>query len=167
MGKHNSIVDQKYLWACYWYNPVTGEMFSRRTSRSTGWFENGYLQITLKGKNYKLHRLIWMYLHNRWPDEMIDHINDIKTDNRLCNLREVTAQQNAQNKCQINAVSGLKGVVPASNGRWKSQIGHNRKTIYLGTFDTKEEAYEIYCKAAQVFDTHNEISKNLQPENSA
>lgn len=166
MGKHNSILDQAYLWRCYWYNPNTGEMISRRTNRATGWLEDGYYHIQLRGKAYRLHRLIWMYLHNRWPDEMIDHINGIKTDNRLVNLREVTAKQNAENRNKINAVSGLKGVVPASNGRWKCQIGHKGKVIYLGTYDTKEEAHEIYCKASLIFHTHNQNFLNLPEKNT-
>lgn len=165
MAARNSIIDQDYLRQCYWYNPVTGEMISRRTSRPTGWFEDGYYHIQLQGKTHRLHRLIWMYLHNRWPVEMIDHINGIKTDNRLCNLREVTAKQNAENRNKINAVSGLKGVIPSTKGRWKCQIGHKGKVIYLGTYDTKEEAYDIYCKAAKVFHTHNESFFEPQPEN--
>lgn len=161
MGKHNSILDQAYLWALYWYNPNTGEMISRRTNRATGWFEDGYYHIELKGKSYRLHRLIWMYLHNRWPVEMIDHINGIKTDNRLCNLREVTARQNAENKNRVNPISGLKGVSITNKGKWKAAIGYNYKVVYLGIYDTKEEAYDVYCKAALVFHTHNESSKTF------
>ena len=155
MGKHDFILDQAYLRAKYWYDPTTGDMISRRTSRATGWVEDGYKHIELRGKDYRVHRLIWMYLHNRWPVEMIDHINGIKLDNRLCNLREVTAKQNAENRNTVQAISGLKGVFPAKQNRWKAAIGHKGKVIYLGTYDTKEEAYEIYCKATQIFHTHN------------
>ena len=162
MGKHNSILDQAYLRLRYWYNPVTGEMISRRTNRPTGWLDNGYLYISIKGKDYKVHRLIWMYLNNRWPNEMIDHINGIKTDNSLENLREVTAKQNSENRNKINGISGIRGVYPAPRNRWKAVIGHNGKTIYLGSYDTKEEAHDIYCKASLVFHTHNESFKNFQ-----
>jgi hypothetical protein len=162
MGKHNSILDQEYLRLQYWYDPVTGQMISRRTSKPVGWLEDGYIYLTVKNKDYRLHRLIWMYLHNCWPTDMIDHINGIKTDNRLCNLRQVTAKQNAENRNKINAISGLKGVVPAHNGRWKSQIGHKGKVIYLGTYDTKEEAHDIYLKASLVFHTHNESFKSSE-----
>ena len=162
MAAKYSIPDQSILKSLYQYNPDTGELISNRTGRNTGWIEQGYRYITLKGKDYRAHRLIWMYLHNRWPVDMIDHINGIKTDNRLCNLREVTAKQNAENRNVVNAISGLKGVLPASKGRWKCQIGHNGKVIYLGTYDSKEEAHNIYCKASLVFHTHNESFKNLQ-----
>ena len=155
MGKHNSTLNQDYLRKAYWYNPITGEMISRRTNKPTGWVEDGYRHITIKNKDYRVHRLIWMYLHDRWPIEMIDHINGNKLDNSLANLREVTAKQNAENKNKINAVSGLKGVQPAYGNKWKACIGHKNKVIYLGTYETKEEAYDIYCKATKVFHTHN------------
>jgi hypothetical protein len=159
MAKKYSIPTQSILRDLYWYNPTTGEMISRRTNRDTGWIEDGYKYICLKGKDYRVHRLIWMYLHDRWPTEMIDHINGVKTDNRMCNLREVTAKQNAENRNTIQAISGLKGVFPATKNRWKASIGHKGKCINLGMYDTKEEAYEIYCKAAQIFHTHNAPKK--------
>ncbi len=164
MAVKHSIPNQSDLRSLYQYNPDTGDMISNRTKRPIGTLENGYKVIRLRGKDYRVHRLIWMYMYNRWPIEMIDHINGIKTDNRLCNLREVTARQNAENRNTVNAISGLKGVLPSFKGRWKCQIGHNGKVIYLGTYDTKEEAYDIYCKASLVFHTHNESSKKSPDE---
>lgn len=158
MGKHNSTLNQSYLRQCYWYNPMTGEMISRRTNRPTGWVDDGYRHITLKGKDYRVHRLVWMYLHDRWPVEMVDHINGNKLDNSIANLREVTAKQNAENRNKVNAISGLKGVFSYPKNRWKAAIGHNGKTVNLGVYDSKEEAYEIYCKATKLFHTHNEPS---------
>lgn len=160
MGKHNSTLNQAYLRQCYWYNPITGEMISRRTNRSTGWIEDGYRHITIKNKDYRVHRLIWMYLHDRWPVEMIDHINGDKLDNSMENLREVTARQNAENRNTVNPISGLKGVSAYGNKRWKASIGHKGKVIYLGVYDSKEEAYDVYCKAAKVFHTHNSVIEN-------
>ena len=158
MAEKYSIPTQSILRDLYWYNPITGEMISRRTNRDTGWTEDGYKYICLRGKDYRVHRLIWMYLHDRWPTEMIDHINGVKTDNKMCNLREVTAKQNAENRNTVQAISGLKGVFPAVRGKWKTAISHKGKTVYLGTYDTKEEAYDIYCKASKVFHTHNPSS---------
>ena len=155
MADKYSTPTQSILRQLYWYNPITGELISRRTNKPIGWQDDGYLHATLQNKDYRLHRLIWMYLHDRWPTEMIDHINGIKTDNRMCNLREVTAKQNAENRNKVNAISGLKGVFPASNNRWKAAIGHKGQTINLGIFNSKEEAYDIYCKASKVFHTHN------------
>lgn len=149
MADKNFTVDQAYLRSAFLYNPETGHLISKRTQKTVGWLKNKYLCIDIHEKHYKVHRIIWMYVHGRWPNEMIDHINGIKTDNRLINLQEVTTKENAENRSVTWAKSGYRGVVPAPNGRWKAQIGHNKKTIYLGTYDTKEEAHEIYKKIAK------------------
>lgn len=49
----------------------------------------GYLYIGIDRKSYMAHRLAWLYVHGHWPLEQIDHINRIKTDNRIANLRDV------------------------------------------------------------------------------
>ncbi|MFK5165264.1 AP2/ERF family transcription factor, partial [Propionibacterium freudenreichii] len=84
-----------------------------------------------------------------------------KKDNRLSNLREVTAKQNAENRNKIIAQSGFKGVKISPTNRWIASIGHQKKVIYLGTFDTKEDAHNSYCEAASIFHTHNSFAKNI------
>jgi hypothetical protein len=88
------------------------------------------------------------------PDGMkTDHINNDKLDNRRCNLRVCTDAQNMRNRGkQANNTSGYKGVfwsIPA--GRWRAQIRLNRKSIHLGLFYSKEEAYEKYKKAEKEY----------------
>lgn len=58
----------------------------------------GYLPVCIDYKSYLQHRLAWLYVHGEFPDGHIDHINRVKTDNRLCNLRVVTDFENSQNK---------------------------------------------------------------------
>ena len=71
----------------------------------------GYRQGSLKGKRYKEHRLIWLYHYGEWPKECIDHINGIRDDNRIENLREATNQQNQFNrKSEKDSSSQYKGV---------------------------------------------------------
>ena len=162
MAKTDFKVTQDYLWARYTYNAETGEFMSRRTNNPVGYAHRGYLALDIKNKRYKLHRLIWLYVYGKWPEPMADHLNGNRKDNRLFNLREVTAKQNAENRNKINANSGLKGVHGLPSGKWVASIGHQRKVIYLGTFDTKEDAHSSYCKAASFFHTHNSFGKNLQ-----
>jgi hypothetical protein len=153
MATNDFTIDQAFLKARYIYEPDTGKFISRRLEREIGWIEQGYKYIEIKGKDYPVHRLIWMYLLDRWPETMIDHINNDKLDNRMINLREVNHSQNMQNRAIRE--SGYKGVFPYLKGRWRTAIGYKGKQINLGSYDTKEEAFEIYCKAAKVFHTHN------------
>jgi len=79
------------------------------------------------------------------PSEQIDHINGIRHDNRISNLRLATNKQNCQNtkQARVNNKSGFLGVSP-SGDKFISTIQKNGKQLYLGTFETKEEAHEAY-----------------------
>lgn len=154
MAGENFTVDQVFLKSRYDYNPETGQLIAKNTGKMLGWLKNKYLYIDIYNKHYKVHRIIWMMVYGRWPNQMIDHINGIKTDNRLINLQEVNVKQNAENRSLVWAKSGFRGVVPAPNGRWKAQIVHNKKTFYLGTYDTKEEAHQAYKKTAMTLFTN-------------
>ena len=74
----------------------------------------GYLRGRIGGKNYRAHRTIWAMYHSKWPELQIDHINHVKTDNRIINLREVSqAEPSAESKARVNAMcenvgAGLK-----------------------------------------------------------
>jgi AP2 domain/HNH endonuclease len=155
-------VTQDRLKSLYEYNPATGIFTSRLYNKSVGFDHRGYLVVELwhegKQRKFKLHQLAWMYVHGRWPQPMIDHINGIRIDN----LREVTMSQNAQNKPPYKTNSGLprsgfKGVhwIKASS-KWRAAIGHKGKTISLGTFDDPEKAFLAYKEAAEKLHTHNE-----------
>jgi len=119
---------------------------------------NGYRYIKINGKRYLEHRLAWLYVHGEWPEDMIDHINGIKDDNRIENLRESTRSENGMNRSkQINNTSGYKGVTwNKAAQKWHTQIMINNKQKYLGYFDSPEEAYAAYCKAAE--ELHGEFA---------
>ena len=66
----------------------------------------GYLQVCTKGKTYKAHRLVWLIEKGVWPEEL-DHINGVRTDNRIENLREVSRKENLRNqKTRCTSSSG-------------------------------------------------------------
>jgi hypothetical protein len=113
---------------------------------------DGYIDICVDKKIYFAHRLIFMFFNGYFPKE-IDHINNIRNDNRIENLREVTHLQNQWNhSLKINNTSGFKGVsFVKKTGKWRAQINENSKKRYLGMFLTPEEAHQAYCKAAIAF----------------
>lgn len=124
--------------------------------------ENGYLQLMVGRKCVKLHRLIYEHVNGQIPDGFeIDHINGIRTDNRIENLRLVSRGENQQNRHRPNKNNklGIKGVVyNKKNNKFKSQIDVGGKKIYLGCFQTIEQAVFAYNKAACFYHTHNPSS---------
>lgn len=80
------------------YNPVTGKFFwgsGPRFGREVATPHiRGYLRVHVAGRAYLAHRLAWFYVHGEWPAHVIDHINCVKTDNRIANLRSVTSAEN-------------------------------------------------------------------------
>ena len=110
---------------------------------------NGYLTIFCNGFRYAAHRLAWLYVHGEWPPAHIDHINGIRTDNRISNLRSVTASVNAQNmrRAMKNSKTGVLGVTKCGN-RFKAQLAIPRgSNKYLGLFKTIGEAQQAYLDA--------------------
>lgn len=103
----------------------------------------GYKLLTIAGRKFLAHRLIWKMVHNVEP-EQIDHINGVRTDNRLVNLRSVTQAENAKNfrKSRRNT-SGVTGVnYRKDRGVWRAFIHVGGKIVHLGTFPTIEKAAE-------------------------
>jgi hypothetical protein len=100
---------------------------------------NGYKM----GRVFKValyaHRVVWAMSFGRWPDAQIDHINGDRVDNRLENLREATASQNAKNVGSTRA--GFLGVsIVPSTGKWAASISHHGKHIHCGCFEDAESA---------------------------
>jgi hypothetical protein len=114
----------------------------------------GYIQIGYRGRLYKAHRLAWWFTYSVLPDCAIDHINEIRDDNRICNLRLDTNRENEQNNSKIpcNNKSGYRGVSWHKNAKkWVANIRVKNKLIYLGSYDTPEEAHEAYLCAKRTY----------------
>ena len=142
---------QEYLKTILHYDPIVGEFTQiARTSRrvkigdKAGTICNGYLHISVKNIVYKAHRLAWLYIYGEWPKDQIDHINGVRDDNRLVNLRDVSPRVNSQNKrMDAKNVSGANGVCfNKARHKWRANIKVNRKNIYLGYF---EDWFDAVC----------------------
>lgn len=117
----------------------------------------GYWCLVLEGKRYAAHRLAWLYVYGVYPASCTDHINRIRRDNRIANLREATRAQNLQN-LGINDrnKSGARGVsFDALNDKWRASISVDGRAKNLGRFSTKEDAAQAYKVAAAKYHTHN------------
>jgi hypothetical protein len=113
--------------------------------------KTGYVTIGLCKKVYKAHRLAWLYTYGSWPDGLIDHINGVKSDNRLSNLRVVNETGNSENVRKPNKrnKSGFMGVIWYQN-KWRANITVNKKTKWLGDYATPEEAHAAYLGAKRL-----------------
>jgi hypothetical protein len=139
------------------YDPITGIIRWRvgRSGRNVGDIGgctelDGYRSIQLDCRKYQAHRVAWFYVNGRWPVGKLDHRNNQRADNPIDNLREASNGDNAANaRLRKDNTSGFKGVSrDPRSPRWIALIRKNRKQIYLGSFDTREEAYAVYCAAA-------------------
>lgn len=150
----SSEITQEYLKQNINYNPETGHIVfikkgpGRQLNKHLGSFNtNGHLIVRLLGKTYLVHRLIWLYVYGYIPNQ-IDHINHIKTDNRLCNLREVSGNENNKN-CPIRKdnKSGFNGVNwHKGHGKWQVSL-RDKNQIHIGYFANIEDAIEARKKA--------------------
>jgi hypothetical protein len=111
----------------------------------------GYVRCFVDGKHYRAHRLIWFWHYGEWPSMDLDHEDEVKTNNKIENLRIANDSKNRANiKKPKNNTSGYKGVAWNKwNGKWAAQIGVNYKHLHLGYFEKQEDAAKAYDKAAK------------------
>lgn len=109
-----------------------------------------YILARIYGNAYQVSRIAWLLFYKEWPCDEIDHINGIRSDNRILNLRIANRSQQGFNRSiQKNNSVGLKGVSWCKiKNKWRSRTTIKRKEIFLGYFNTPEEAYAAYKKAA-------------------
>ena len=110
----------------------------------------GYLRGKIDSRTFKAHRVAWALQYGEWPEDQIDHINGVKEDNRISNLRVVSILDNNKNKAmQSNNTSGVMGVHwHKCANKWSAQIMVNRRSVHLGYFNTIEEASAARKQAA-------------------
>jgi hypothetical protein len=133
----------------YTYNPKNGLVYNKKGKTIIRKNENGYIFIGIENSkigfiNLKAHQFAWYWVNKKCV-ECIDHINGIKNDNRICNLRVLTHQKNLWNT-KAKGYSWSK-----KNKKWYAKIGYNYKCISLGYFNTEQEARNAYLEAKQKY----------------
>jgi len=138
------------------YDPETG-LFTRRTSTGgkhagsvCGAPQNrGYIQVMVAKVNYLAHRLAWFYVNGVWPENDVDHIDGVRTNNQWKNLRSATRSFNLQNmhKSHVDSVTGFLGCTyDKSRNKYSASIFTDGKRKHLGRFASAIEAHEAYLK---------------------
>lgn len=109
------------------------------------------------------HRVAWALHYGEWPDGQIDHINGDKADNRLDNLRVVTAQGNAKNRpLRSDNTSGHVGVYWVTETKqWMAQIKVDGRQVTIGRYKTFEDAVVARKKAEEVHGYHANHGRRL------
>ena len=131
------------------YDPESGEMRRSGGKKSPSTNSQGYICFVFRGQYLASHRIAWALHYGKLPPpEMeIDHINGIRDDNRISNLRLVSMADNMRNKTQYrNNTHGYPGIIFEPNNRrirkWRAQIHADGKVMKLGSY---------MCKTAAIF----------------
>lgn len=140
------------------YDKDTGEFYwnihvSTRAKgcKAGSYSAQGYIMIQVDKKIYAAHRLAWYYVYGYYPEHQIDHINRVRDDNRIINLREVTQSCNSKNtkvRSDNNVgVTGVTRLVENEREIFIAYIGDKRNLTHLGRFRTLREAVEARYEA--------------------
>lgn len=139
------------------YDQVTGNLIWKVTKSPTApsgsiagsTNAKGHINLQIDKKMYAAHQIVFMLHHGMIPNE-IDHINGIKADNRIENLRPCTSSQNKGNIQLLSSnQSGYRGVsLNRQSGFYHAQIKIHGKQTYLGRFTDPHDAALAYNKAA-------------------
>jgi hypothetical protein len=131
------------------YDPLTGDVKNKKGLIYKSRLTNGYLVIKMVDKKNQIvllsHHFAWYCIYNEIVKE-IDHINNVRDDNRIINLRSVTSQENKFNNSKAKGYSFYK-----RSQKWKSRIKINGIDIHLGYFETELEARMSYLKAKEKY----------------
>jgi hypothetical protein len=132
---------------------VDGDLIRKSNNKSMkGATASGYFRANIKGKNYLVHRLIFLMHHGYLP-LAIDHINGNKSDNRIDNLRAASWSENCQNKkIRTDNSIGYKGIHwNKSAQKWSVQVGFKGKRKYFGLYADLELADLVATMAREKY----------------
>jgi len=144
------MISQEQLKQQLHYNPETG-LFTRLVSNTNRTRvgdiagctnRDGYIQIRVLGKEYKAHRLVFLYMTGKFPKDQADHLDHDRKNNQWGNLREASHLDNGRNQgITSNNTSGFNGIGWSERDKkWYARIRVDGKKKHLGVFDLKKDA---------------------------
>jgi hypothetical protein len=160
------MITQDYLKSILIYCPETGIFrwaVKRRAVKigkeaGKGARLNSYRHITIDKTKYSCHRLAWLYVYGEMPLSQIDHINGIRSDNKISNLRIASNSENGRNRAENrNSSTGVKGVSMRASGMYLAQImtsGKRKTRVFLSIGDAV-----MWLKNQRILD-HGEFAKS-------
>jgi hypothetical protein len=140
---------QNYIKENYSYYPWTGKIFNNITNNEVGNIlqknecNNNYLRVKILGKMFMAHRVAWFLYYGKFPEDMIDHISNDGTDNRIYNLRAVCNRENQYNikSRKIKPDAGFHNVYyHKRDNLYVVKFRINGKLTYKGSFKNIEDA---------------------------
>ncbi len=151
--------NKAYILENITYDDITGLIRSKQNNSILGTLDNGYLRTHLYNKfQIYNHRIAWFLYYGEFPDKIIDHINQDKSDNRIKNLRLVTENSNAMNSSRFK--SGCKFDKMAN--KWSTKISIDNTTYRLGDYTSQREASKVYKEALKEYEETGQIPKRNQ-----
>lgn len=135
---------EEYIKKCIGYNPKTGVLWWKEIGRNSGPVKvgdlittkdnRGYIKLHVNNRLYYGHRIAWFLYYGEWPKYTIDHIDRVKYNNRINNLRDVSQAENNDN------IPNKKERKILFNGKWVCVIDVKGIKYYLGSYVTEQEA---------------------------
>lgn len=144
------------------YCPATGILIwkVRRGAKAAGSVagtnDKGHINVIVDYEHYPAHRIAWALYYKEWPNAEIDHINRVRSDNRISNLRLASRTEQLRNRSEVKGVYLEKRTKLPS---WYAQIKVGTERINLGTFYSLEEATAARIAAEQKY--FGEFSPNF------
>ena len=148
---------RKLLHRLFNYNPETGQFFRKmktKTKLVDTRHNKGYISIKIGKERYLAHRLAYVYMYGRKQlgNYFIDHINSIRNDNRINNLRLVTRSENNWNRPSAKGYYWKK-----QHQKWCSQIKVDGTVLHIGYYENEVDARLAYLEAKEAL--HNIIDR--------
>lgn len=163
MAKININYDYNLFVEKLIYKEDTGHLFfKKKPNKVAGWIgTHGYREVQINNKSYYCHKIAWVMFYKKQPNATIDHINRIRSDNRIVNLRDVSQRENNWN-AKTTSQCFVGSSFCKKNKKWRSNICIKEKQISLGLYKKREEAHCAYIIAYNFIKSGITDKKELQ-----